>query len=104
MASSWASLVSALGWNLEPDPALWRNFQDRCAYSMQHKVRISSQRTTVSQEWLAEELQMRSAANVSQLLRRAQGKRGRVPRALTTFVAGAMEGKGRSVTLSKFAH
>jgi hypothetical protein len=27
-------------------------------------------RTTVSQEWLAKELQMRSAANVSQLLRR----------------------------------
>ena len=61
-------------------------------------------RTTVSQEWLAEELQMRSAANVSQLLRRAEGKRGRVPRALTTFVAGAMEGKGRSVKLSRFAH
>ena len=50
-------------------------------------------RTTVSQEWLAERLQMRSAANVSQLLRRAEGKRKNVPRALTSFVAGAMNGK-----------
>lgn len=41
--------------------------------------------TTVSQEWLAEQLQMQSAANVSQLLRRAQKHRGavRLPRALS---------------------
>jgi hypothetical protein len=32
-------------------------------------------RTTVTQEWLAEKLQMLSAANVSQLLRRAVVKR-----------------------------
>jgi hypothetical protein len=32
-------------------------------------------RTTVTQEWLAEKLQMRSAANVSQLLRRTVVKR-----------------------------
>lgn len=48
--------------------------------------------TTVSQEWLAEELQMRSAANVSQLLRRGRGERRLVPRALTNFVAEAVKG------------
>ncbi len=50
--------------------------------------------TTVSQEWLAERLKMRSAANVSQLLRRAEGHRGKVPRRLGSFVAGAMRGTG----------
>jgi REP-associated tyrosine transposase len=50
--------------------------------------------TTVSQEWLAERLKMRSAANVSQLLRRAEGHRGKVPRRLGSFVAGAMCGAG----------
>ena len=50
--------------------------------------------TTISQEWLAEGLKMRSAANVSQLLRRAQGYRGKVPRRLGSLVAGAMRGTG----------
>jgi REP-associated tyrosine transposase len=50
--------------------------------------------TTVSQEWLAERLKMRSAANVSQLLRRAEGRRGKVPWRLESFVAGAMRGTG----------
>ena len=49
--------------------------------------------TTVSQEWLAEELCMRSTANVSQLLRRADDRHGRVPRALASFVAGSMKRK-----------
>ena len=50
--------------------------------------------TTVSQEWLAERLKMRSAANVSQLLRRAEGHRGKVPRRLESFVAGAVRKAG----------
>lgn len=50
--------------------------------------------TTVSQEWLAERLKMRSAANVSQRLRRAEGHRGKVLRRLGSFVAGAMRGTG----------
>ncbi len=50
--------------------------------------------TTVSQEWLAERLKMRSAANVSQLLRRAKGHHGKVPGRLGSFVAGAMRGSG----------
>ena len=47
-------------------------------------------RTTVSQEWLAEKRSMRSAANVSQQLRRLdRGKvMGRVPEKLRTFLAG----------------
>ena len=48
-------------------------------------------RTTVSQEWLAEALCMRSAANVSQLLRRVENRRGRVSRALASFVDGAIK-------------
>jgi len=45
-------------------------------------------RTTVSQVWLAERLAMRSAANVSQQLRRLGGKRlkGKIPRGLASFV------------------
>ena len=45
-------------------------------------------RTVVSQEWLAEKLRMRSAANVSQQLRRLDRKRalGRVPEALRIFL------------------
>jgi hypothetical protein len=50
--------------------------------------------TTVSQEWLAERLKMRSAANVSQLLRRVKGHHGKVPGRLGSFVAGAMRGSG----------
>ena len=44
-------------------------------------------RTVVSQEWLAEKLRMRSAANVSQQMRRLDKKRalGRVPEALKRF-------------------
>jgi hypothetical protein len=34
---------------------------------------------------------MRSAANVSQLLRRVENRRGRVSRALASFVDGAMK-------------
>jgi len=54
--------------------------------------------TTVSQEWLAEQLQMQSAANVSQLLRRAQNQRGavRVPRALANFIADASKQRDQS--------
>jgi putative transposase len=45
-------------------------------------------RTVVSQEWLAEKLRMRSAANVSQQMRRLDRKRapGRVPEAMRTFL------------------
>ncbi len=45
-------------------------------------------RTVVSQEWLAEKLRMRSAANVSQQMRRLDKKRalGRVPEALKCFL------------------
>ena len=45
-------------------------------------------RTVVSQEWLAENLRMRSAANVSQQMRRLDKKRalGRVPEALKRFL------------------
>ena len=50
-------------------------------------------RTTVTQEWLAEKLQMRSAANVSQLLRRAVIKRRnrQVPSRLTHFINRAIQ-------------
>ena len=50
-------------------------------------------RTTVSQVWLAERLAMRSAANVSQLLRRAGSRRidRRLPKRLLTFVARAIK-------------
>jgi putative transposase len=50
-------------------------------------------RTTVSQVWLAERLAMRSAANVSQLLRRAGSKRidRRLPKRLVAFVSRAIE-------------
>ncbi|HEY2714054.1 MAG TPA: transposase [Chthoniobacterales bacterium] len=49
-------------------------------------------RTTVTQEWLADKLQMRSAANVSQLLRRAALKRGnqQPPGRLADFVNRAL--------------
>jgi len=49
-------------------------------------------RTTVSQVWLAEHLAMRSAANVSQQLRRLGGKRlqGKIPRGLALFVERAL--------------
>jgi hypothetical protein len=48
-------------------------------------------RTVVSQEWLAEKLRMRSAANVSQQMRRLDKKRalGRVPEALKRFLEQA---------------
>lgn len=48
-------------------------------------------RTTVSQEWLAEKLAMRSAANVSQLLRRGHGKRAQMPAALKAFLSSALQ-------------
>ena len=49
-------------------------------------------RTTVSQVWLAERLAMRSAANVSQLLRRATRakKDPKLPKRLAGFVRRAM--------------
>jgi len=45
-------------------------------------------RTVVSQEWLAEKLRMRSAANVGQQMRRLDKKRalGRVLEALKSFL------------------
>jgi REP element-mobilizing transposase RayT len=49
-------------------------------------------RTTVSQVWLAEKLAMRSAANVSQLLRRKRGQGGAVPAGLKAFVASVRQG------------
>ena len=56
-------------------------------------VELLWKQTTVSQEWLAERLKMRSAANVSQLLWRAKGHHGKVPGRLGSFVAGAMRGR-----------
>ncbi len=49
--------------------------------------------TTVSQVWLAERLAMRSAANVSQQLRRVGTKpiRGKVPKGLATFLERATD-------------
>jgi len=49
-------------------------------------------RTTVTQEWLADKLQMRSAANVSQLLRRAAVKRRnlQLPSRLGDFINRAI--------------
>ncbi|MBX7206865.1 MAG: hypothetical protein K1X78_01025 [Verrucomicrobiaceae bacterium] len=48
-------------------------------------------RTVVSQEWLAEKLEMKSAANVSQQLRRLDVKEAlkKVPEELKTFLAEA---------------
>lgn len=59
--------------------------------------------TTVSQGWLAERLAMRSAANVSQLLRRAgiEPLQGKVPKRLTAFVGRATDESSAS---SRFAH
>ena len=50
-------------------------------------------RTTVTREWLAEKLQMRSAANVSQLLRRAVVKRRnrQVPSRFADFINRAIQ-------------
>jgi putative transposase len=50
--------------------------------------------TTVSQEWIAERLSMRSAANVSQQLRRFdRGKTlGKVPPGMRSFLTSAREG------------
>jgi indole-3-glycerol phosphate synthase len=47
-------------------------------------------RTTVSQQWLAEKLSMRSAANVSQQLRRLDRAKamGRVPEKMRSFLTG----------------
>ena len=53
-------------------------------------------RTTVSQEWIAEKLWMRSAANVSQQLRRLdRGKiLGKVPQKMRSFLEGIREDAG----------
>ena len=49
-------------------------------------------RTTVSQGWLAEKLAMRSAANVSQLLRRAGTEPiKQLPKRLVAFLKRALE-------------
>jgi hypothetical protein len=48
--------------------------------------------TIVSQEWLADALKMRSAANVSQLLSRGVDRRRQIPRALRLFLAKAKKG------------
>jgi hypothetical protein len=59
-------------------------------------------RTTVSQVWLSERLAMRSAANVSQLLRRTARERinRKLPKRLVAFVKRAM----RESFESGFAH
>ena len=59
-------------------------------------------RTTVSQVWLSERLAMRSAANVSQLLRRTARERinPKLPKRLVAFVKRAM----RESIESRFAH
>jgi REP element-mobilizing transposase RayT len=51
--------------------------------------------TTVSQEWLAEKLAMKSAANVSQQLRRLDRKKvaAKLPEALQAFLTDAMSRK-----------
>ena len=48
-------------------------------------------RTTVSQEWIAEHLSMRSAANVSQQLRRMKGTEDpvKLPPAMQRFLSAA---------------
>ena len=48
-------------------------------------------RTTVSQEWIAEKLSMRSAANVSQQLRRLDGVkiRSKLPPKMQTYLKRA---------------
>ena len=50
-------------------------------------ARLLWRRTTVSQGWLAGRLQMRSAANVSQQLRRAPDASATLPSALREFIA-----------------
>jgi putative transposase len=54
-------------------------------------ARLLWRKTTVSQSWLAEKLHLRSAANVSQQLRRLDPKalRARLPRSLTKFLDAA---------------
>ncbi len=55
-------------------------------------ARVLWQRTTVSQVWLAERLWMRSAANVSQQLRRVGAGRikGPMPKRLASFIERAL--------------
>jgi hypothetical protein len=64
--------------------------------SNQTKVSLAQllwSRTTVTQEWLAEKLQMRSAANVSQLLRRAalKARKRQPPHRLADFINRALQ-------------
>ena len=64
-------------------------------------------RTTVTQEWLAEKLQMRTAANVSQLLRRAVVKRRnrQVPSRFADFINRAIQARqSEKENVSRFAH
>jgi hypothetical protein len=51
--------------------------------------------TTVSQDWIAKKLSMRSAANVSQQLRRLDRERtlGKLPPGMRSFLAGVREGQ-----------
>jgi hypothetical protein len=65
-------------------------------------VQLLWRRTTVSQVWLSERLAMRSAANVSQLLRRTARERinRKLPKRLVAFVKRAM----RESIESRFAH
>ena len=63
-------------------------------------------RTIVTQEWLTEELQMRSAA-VSQLLRRAAVKRRnrQVPSPFADFINRAIQARqSKKENVSRFAH
>jgi putative transposase len=66
-------------------------------------ARLLRRDTTVSQVWLAERLAMRSAANVSQQLRRVGTERikGNLPKSLASFVERV---GGRDQRLSIFAH
>ncbi|MFC7339705.1 hypothetical protein ACFQY0_21145, partial [Haloferula chungangensis] len=52
-------------------------------------------RTTVSQEWIAEKLSMRSAANVSQQLRRMKKRKAetQLPPELKRFLKNARQGE-----------
>jgi putative transposase len=63
-------------------------------------------RTTVTQEWLAEKLQMRRSANVSQLLRRAvvQRRNRQVPSRLADFINRNPSSQSENEDVSRFAH
>ena len=49
-------------------------------------ARVIRQRTTVSMTWIAEQLSMRSAANVSQQIRRQPPNAKNLPKPLKTWI------------------